>query len=145
MIFALTLEALASVICPSIAASIRMSHGSSSSSALVIRSPCFESRKLGVCAFCSMISPTSSPESLYTPPDASLNAIILHPCSCSILAATDPTFPNPCTATLAPSNGTDRCAAVSRAMFMQPRPVDSVLPLVPPTLNGLPVTTPGTE
>ncbi len=56
-------------------------------------------------------------------------------------AATDPTLPNPCTATRVPSIGIRRRLSASRVTSIQPRPVASRRPSDPPISTGLPVTT----
>jgi len=75
------------------------------------------------------------------PPDLSLTAMIFIPC-CSISEAdTDPTLPNPWTATRVPCTGMWRRLSAWRVTSIQPRPVASRLPSEPPISTGLPVTT----
>ncbi len=54
---------------------------------------------------------------------------------------TEPTLPNPCTATVAPFTVIPRCASACFVTNMQPRPVASRRPSEPPNSTGLPVTT----
>ena len=56
-------------------------------------------------------------------------------------AATEPTLPNPCTATRAPLRDLPIRASASRVTIIQPRPVASRRPSEPPISTGLPVTT----
>ena len=59
----------------------------------------------------------------------------------SSCAVTEPTFPNPCTATVVPFTFMPRCASASLVTNMQPRPVASRRPSDPPISTGFPVTT----
>ncbi|MNH27560.1 hypothetical protein D3C79_876770 [compost metagenome] len=57
-------------------------------------------------------------------------------------AASLPTLPKPCTATLAPSSCTPKRLATSQPVTNTPRPVAFSRPREPPRWIGLPVTTP---
>ena len=82
---------------------------------------------------------------MYTPPRESLAATSTAPIRCRVSAATEPTLPNPWTATRAPSSGIPSVFAASRAAKAQPNPVASSRPKEPPTDTSFPVTTAGTE
>ena len=78
------------------------------------------------------------------PPLLSLTAMIFIPASAISRAAVEPTLPNPCTATVAPSARIFFFASAQRVTTRQPRPVASLRPSEPPIATGLPVTTPVT-
>src|SRR5437764_480292 len=67
------------------------------------------------------------------------------PSSCRNFARNEPTLPNPCTATFMPASRRSCFATASRMQKRLPRAVASSRPSDPPTLSGLPVTTPSTE
>ena len=83
----------------------------------------------------------SMPLSLWTPPFQSVTATMRAPWRARRSADTDPTLPNPCTATRAPFRLMPTCLAASRVAIITPRPVASRRPSDPPISTGLPVTT----
>ena len=85
------------------------------------------------------------PSGLYTPPLESLIAVTRQPSLARRSAVVAPTLPHPCTTTVASCGSMHRCLADIRALIIDPRPVASNLPLLPPISSGLPVTTAGTE
>src|SRR2546430_2518103 len=87
------------------------------------------------------MSGMSSPRGLCTAPDLSDTATMIAPSLAIRSAATEPTFPNPCTATRAPLRLIPSLANASRVTNMHPRPVASRRPSEPPISTGFPVTT----
>ena len=66
------------------------------------------------------------------------------PASCRNCAASPPTLPKPCTATVAPRGSTPASRSALNAAYITPRLVAPPRPSDPPTETGLPVTTPVT-
>src|SRR5438105_10418081 len=91
------------------------------------------------------MSGMSSPRGLCTAPDLSDTATMIAPSLAIRSAATEPTFPNPCTATRAPLRLIPSLANASRVTNMHPRPVASRRPSEPPISTGFPVTTARSE
>ncbi len=84
----------------------------------------------------------SSPLGLYKVPDTSDTPTTLAPFSWRSCAATEPTFPNPCTATVEPAIFRPSRARSSSTTIITPRPVASRRPRAPPTARSFPVTMP---
>src|SRR5437016_3347226 len=82
------------------------------------------------------MSGMSSPRGLCTAPDLSDTATMIAPSLAIRSAATEPTFPNPCTATRAPLRLIPSLANASRVTNMHPRPVASRRPSEPPISTG---------
>ena len=95
-----------------------------------------------LCSFAySIICVMSRPAGLCTPPFQSVTATIFAPSFEMRSAETEPTLPNPCTATVMREMSRPRCLAASRVTIITPRPVASRRPSEPPISIGLPVTT----
>jgi hypothetical protein len=129
------------VITFSSAAGSSTSTSAVSSSSFEISSPSVKPSSVRFCFTYSTAASTSMPFLLKYAPVRSLIAQILHPSRASSCAATLPTLPKPCTASVVPATFMPRCRSASFVTIMQPRPVASRRPSEPPISTGLPVTT----
>src|SRR2546429_164181 len=122
MIFALICGAFLRVMTFSVAAGTSTSHSTVSRASLLIGSPLGYPASWRCSLTHSSMSGMSSPWGLCTAPDLSDTATIIAPSLAIRSAATEPTFPNPCTATRAPLRLMPSLASASRATNMHPRP-----------------------
>lgn len=88
---------------------------------------------------------TSNPAERYAPPPLLLAATIRAPFAASSSIVPIPTFPTPCTATLALCRSSPTRPAASSITCVSPTDVALPRPSDPPIATGLPVTTAGTE
>src|SRR5258708_4794835 len=132
MIFALIFGAFLLVITFSIAAGTSTSQSQVSSCSLVIASAPGKPVSWRWSLAQAIAAPTSIPFALYRAPLLSPRPTIFAPFLDSKSAVTEPTLPNPWTATRAPSTRIPSLARASRVTKPQPRPVASRPPSAPP-------------
>ena len=94
---------------------------------------------------CAIAAATSIPFGLCRPVVESETAITVAPSSARNFARKLPTLPKPCTATVRFCSCSSFFRTASWMQYSEPRAVASSRPSEPPTLSGLPVTTPSTE